>query len=172
MISPGNIGTVRIFHTVAVLELKRRGVLRRDDFESAKADAANREAKIEESYANMLSNDADAEATNFEGNAFWLSKQAAAYAIEQETQFVGLFDWDSMFLFRFGEFNPGEEGVGESAYGTWVEDRNPTFFRKALFGFLVAACEVNIEPPSSEEEEEEEGGGEGEGEGEEKGDSS
>ena len=84
-------------------------------------------------------------------NAIWLSRQAAAYAIRQETQFVGLFDWDSMFLFQFGELDLDQDFIGDSAHGTWVEDKSPTFFRKTLFGFLVAACEAKIEPQSGED---------------------
>lgn len=75
-------------------------------------------------------------ATTFRGNAVQLSKQAAAYAIRQKTQFVGLFDWDSMFLFQFGELDLGQRAIGDSAHGTWVEDESPTFFRKTLLGFL------------------------------------
>lgn len=33
--------------------------------------------------------------TTLEDNAIPVSQQAAAYAIRQETQFVGLFDWNS-----------------------------------------------------------------------------
>jgi len=138
------------FHTIAVLELKRRGVLRWDDFQCAESDAANRETKIQEAYARMDDDDNDdggyAVATTFRGNAVQLSKQAAAYAIRQKTQFVGLFDWDSMFLFQFGELDLGQRAIGDSAHGTWVEDESPTFFRKTLLGFLVAACEAKIGP--------------------------
>jgi hypothetical protein len=140
------------FDTIAVLELKRRGVLRWNDFQSARSDAANRETKIQEAYAKMEDYDNDtAAATTFTENAIWLSRQAAAYAIRQETQFIGLFDWDSMFLFQFGEIDLDESTIGDSAHGTWVEDKSPTFFRKALFGFLVAACETKIEPHSGED---------------------
>jgi hypothetical protein len=133
------------FDTIAVLALKRRGVLGWNGFECAKSDAANRETKVRDAYDNME----DARhtvATTFRENALWLSRQAAAYAIQQKTQFVGLFDWDSMFLFRFGELKLDEQIVGDSAYGTWVEDKAPTYFRKTLFGFLVAACEAKIKP--------------------------
>jgi hypothetical protein len=116
--------------TIAVLELKRRGVLWWDEFECAKSDARNR--------------DDDRVATTFEGNAVKLSQQAAAYAIRQRTQFIGLFDWDSMFLFQFCKLDLAKKDIGDWAYGTWVEDTVPTFFRKTLFGFLVAACEAKI----------------------------
>lgn len=79
------------------------------------------------------------------GNAITLLQQAAAYAIRQETQFIGLFDWDSMFLFQFYKLDLGKREIGDWAYGTWVEDKEPKVFRKTLFGFLVAACEAKIE---------------------------
>jgi hypothetical protein len=128
--------------TIAVLELKRRGVLWWDEFECAKSDARNRDDKMEEAYENM--DDDDRVATTFEGNAVKLSQQAAAYAIRQRTQFIGLFDWDSMFLFQFCKLDLAKKDIGDWAYGTWVEDTEPTFFRKTLFGFLVAACEAKI----------------------------
>lgn len=139
------------FHTIAVLELKRRGVLRWDDFQCAESDAANRDTKIQEAYDSLGDDNPEDVATTFEKNAIWLSRQAAAYAIRQETQFVGLFDWDSMFLFQFGELDLDQDFIGDSAHGTWVEDKSPTFFRKTLFGFLVAACEAKIEPQSGED---------------------
>jgi hypothetical protein len=126
---------------IAVLELKKRGVLRRDDFECAMVDG-NRQDKINEAYANMSG--ADPVATTLQSNAIPVSQQAAAYAIRQETRFVGLFDWQSMFLFYFGELDMDNQEIGDSAYGTWVEDGGTTFFRRSLFGFLDAACEVKI----------------------------
>ncbi|OCK98782.1 uncharacterized protein K441DRAFT_693517 [Cenococcum geophilum 1.58] len=128
--------------TIAVLELKRRGVLRWDDFECAESNATTRKDKIQEAYGKVGSNGA---ATTLKGNAITLSQQASAYAIRQETQFIGLFDWDSMFLFQFCGLDPDAEEIGDWAYGTWVEDKEPNVFRKTLFGFLVAACEAKIE---------------------------
>jgi len=129
--------------TIAVLELKRRGVLWWEEFECAKSDARNRGDKIREAYANMGAN--NHVATTLKGNAITLSKQAAAYAVRQETQFIGLFDWDSMFLFQFCNLDRDTEDIGDWAYGTWVKDTEPTFIRKTLFGFLVAACEAKIQ---------------------------
>ena len=65
-------------------------------------------------------------ATTLRGNTIDLSRQAAAYAIQQETEFVGLFDWDSMFLFQFDELDLDEEIIGDSAYGNGLttEDQN------------------------------------------------
>ena len=129
-------------NTIAVLELKRRGVLWWKDFECAKSDAKNRENKMKEAYDNT-DNDSGM-ATTLKANAIALSKQAAAYAKVQETQFIGLFDWDSMFLFRFCQLDLDSDDIGDWAYGTWVKDTEPTFFRMTLFGFLIAACEANI----------------------------
>jgi hypothetical protein len=56
-----------------------------------------------------------------------------------------------MFLFQFGELDLDQDFIGDSAHGTWVEDKSPTFFRKTLFKFLVAACEAKIEPQSGED---------------------
>lgn len=67
------------------------------------------------------------EYTILEGNAVAVSQQAAAYAIRQETRFVGLFDWNSMFLYYFGELNLDNDQIGDSAYGTWVEDGGTEF---------------------------------------------
>ena len=98
---------------------------------------------MDKAYANTA--DEDEVATNLKGNAIHLSSQAASYAIRQKTQFVGLFDWDFMFLFQFCRLNLAEEHIGDWAYGTWVEDEEPGFFRQTLFGFLVTACEAMIE---------------------------
>jgi len=128
--------------TIAVLELKRRGVLLWKEFACAQSDARNREDKMQEAYKNV--GDDIMATTLLTGNAMTLSKQAAAYAIRQKTQFVALFDWDSMFLFQFCKLDLAQKEPGDWAYGTWVEDTGPTFFRKTLFGFLVAACEAKI----------------------------
>ena len=87
---------------IAVLGLKRRGLLRRDDFECAMIDG-NWQDKINEAYANMSGT--DPVATTLENNAIPVSQRDAAYAIRQETRFVGLFDWYSTFLFYFGELD-------------------------------------------------------------------
>lgn len=128
--------------TIAVLELKRRGALSWEDFGCAESNAGNREDKMQEAYANTY--DGDDVATTFKNNAIPLSKQAAAYAIRQKTRFVGLFDWNYTFLFQFCQLDLAEKNIGDWAYGTWVQETEPTFFRRTLFGFLVAACEAKI----------------------------
>lgn len=132
----------RDLKTIAVLELKKRGALSWEDFERAESNAGNREDKMQEAYANT--DDGDDVATTFKENAIPLSKQAAAYAIRQKTQFVGLFDWNYMFLFQFCQLNLAEKNIGDCAYGTWVQETDSMLFRKTLFGFLAAACEAKI----------------------------
>ncbi|KAL1857437.1 hypothetical protein Daus18300_010410 [Diaporthe australafricana] len=81
-------------------------------------------------------------------NATCLTKQAAAYSTKWKTRYVGLFDWDSFFLWHFAgkDFRPtarktsttmGDDGHAAWAYGTFVSHRED--YRKALLGFVLEA---------------------------------
>lgn len=122
---------------IVVLEYKNRGnIIRSEFFEgmiedcspSNKADikkamdAAQKDTKLQSRMAN---------------NATCLTKQAMAYAIKWRTRYVGLFDWDHLFLWNFAGMNFEPVKPSEWAFGTWVEKRK--HFRSALLGFILAA---------------------------------
>lgn len=127
------------WHSLAILEMKRRGILRNDDFASAFARVEDVQEKVWEAYAKAGENKDPTHLTN---NAVMLSKQAAAYALRYRTQFIAIFDWDSLFLYRFRDLRAEEETVGDWAYGTWVREEEG--FRKALLGLLVRACQLKL----------------------------
>ena len=122
------------WHYIAVLELKNRGVLNKQHFLIARADPNNSQQKV-------------AAAQNRGGrswlvlNALAVSKQAAAYALDRHTRYVALFDWDSLFLYEFRQADSRTNGVGNVAWGTWVDSNAQGItFRKVLLGWLYAAC--------------------------------
>ena len=121
----------RTYDTIAVLEVKRRGVLLWDDFRAAQTDAAGRHTKMEEAYSNACEGGGRFVATALRNNAVYLSSQASAYALRQHTKFVALFDWDSLFLFQLNEM--GKKFVGDCAYGTRVEGKDPGIFSERVF---------------------------------------
>lgn len=124
---------------LVVIECKRRAYLRKREFNAARADEHDAEG-IKTMMAKRYENDNN-RGSYLDGNARYLSKQAAAYSLKWQTRFVVLFDWDSMFLYNFAGMNLGmdnsEPEAQDWAYGTWVKRR--VHYRKALLGFILAA---------------------------------
>lgn len=120
---------------IAVLELKNRGVLNWSDVSVALQDENTCEEAIEAAFE-------DPARTLFQNSMVPISKQAAHYAWSTGTHFVAVFDWDSLFMFRYKNVDFGTRSVGDWTYGTWVQEDGITTFRKALLGFLLEACEA------------------------------
>jgi len=120
---------------IAVLELKNRGVLQWSDIEGARRDEKTREDGLDEALSKRGR-------TLFLSNMVPISKQAAHYAWATGTHHVALFDWDSLFMFRYESVDFETKSIGDWAYGPWVKEDEATTFRKALLGFLLEACEA------------------------------
>ena len=117
---------------LAIMEMKNRGMMAKDDFYAGLVTQANCAAMIARAAGDTL---LDVDANN-------LSQQAAAYACRWDTPYVALFDWNSLFLYCFSNLRAREGTIGDWAYGTWVQEQQGTTFRKALLGFLVSACKA------------------------------
>ncbi|KAN0075113.1 hypothetical protein V8E54_007724 [Elaphomyces granulatus] len=113
---------------VAVLEFKNTKVIHRKYFENAMTSSRGAAKKVRDAQELQP-------ATYFEGNAFWLSKQAIKYYWPTECPDIAIFDWDVMM-------HHASEPV--LAKGTWFKEngKNPHqggTFRMVLYGFLVRA---------------------------------
>lgn len=122
---------------ICVMEFKRRGVIRPDQFETAFAAGAPANG-----------------GTLFNHEALKLIQQAATYAITFQTRHVALFDWSFMVLCYFGDMqynNPSTVGnrveiqvlpVGNPSTPNGLGFNNSArshLFRPALLGFLKSA---------------------------------
>lgn len=128
---------------VVVLEYKNRGYIKAPEFlqgcikDSTPANRSEIVRKIGQAVNGTTFK------TLMNDDAACLTKQAAAYATRYGTRYVGLFDWDSFFLWNFAgmKFNPGSrdlpDGHARWAYGTMVTNRED--YRKALLGFVMEA---------------------------------
>ncbi|KAI4632145.1 uncharacterized protein J4E87_001616 [Alternaria ethzedia] len=130
--------------TIAVLEYKRRGLIRYNDFELA---IVSNNASLNEiglrkekaSTGNLLKT-----------NGISYCKQVCLYAQISECKHVALFNWQHLLLFDFHQLNTGGDKAytaGEEAKITWVhEDHTRGFMeraliRKTLLGWLLKAFE-------------------------------
>ena len=119
----------------AILELKNTFVLERGEFDDARVEGKG--------LSNGLLKAIKApKKTLFRNNrnAFKVVQQISKYACEEECQFVGIFDWCSMVLFKFP--NVTRAYVGDYAEGSFydrVGERG--VFRRAIFGFLAEALD-------------------------------
>ncbi|KAI1313502.1 hypothetical protein F5Y03DRAFT_389802 [Xylaria venustula] len=130
--------------TFAVIEFKKRGTIRLNEFAAAcrliDNNQPNRQTQINQ-YIEEASSNRDR--TFFKGNSLKMMKQAANYAVKEGTCHVALFDWDCLVLITFGiNIRADQEtrtanGAGEWCHIAIVE--NPAKMRKALLGFLVEA---------------------------------
>lgn len=131
---------------IAVLEFKRRGVLRPDQFDNAMGTAA----PAPPNTTNTL----------FEHEALKVIKQASSYAVILRTRHVALCDWNYLILCYFPDMpynGPTDVGtrveiqripIGTPDFGNnlaFHNSDNSNRFRPALLGFLKHAYEVT--PP-------------------------
>lgn len=127
--------------TVAVIEFKNRGHVKGGR-------AGFLKARIQQE------SDADNGAmTLLRSNAKVLSQQATVYADTYRTEYVAIFDWDALFLWRFDRLPDkkidvdGPAFAGNSGQGLYCDDAKviPT----VLLGFLLRALEsAGVQPKS------------------------
>lgn len=128
---------------IAVLEYKNRGNLHEKEFKAglvADFSPAHRPAVLARIDAGTKTRYQSAMGES----AACLTKQAMAYATRWETRYVGLFDWDSLFLWNFAGVCFGPDKPCQWAYGTWVKDRKN--YRSALLGFVLEAYNSRMDP--------------------------
>ncbi|KAK5995187.1 hypothetical protein PT974_03584 [Cladobotryum mycophilum] len=113
----------------AIVDYKRPGVIRRDEF---------RKALKERDYLDKSHKEAP---ELFKKNSETLMKQAVNYADQYSTKYVALFDWDTLVLF-YMESQDGNTG-GECYFVTIIHNRK--HMRRALLGFLERAYRANIQ---------------------------
>ncbi|KAI0971112.1 hypothetical protein F4678DRAFT_479483 [Xylaria arbuscula] len=130
--------------TFAVIEFKKRGTIRPDEFVAARRDIdndnPNSQIHINQYIAAATKT---SERTFFKGNSMKLMKQAGNYAVKEGTRYVALFDWNYLVLIAF-RFNSKvtQQTREDNGPGEWCRIqsvRNPAKMRKALLGFLVTA---------------------------------
>lgn len=140
---------------MVVIEYKNRQHLKMQEFYQGRKEDRTEKNKVE--INNKIAAGKKRSPPSAMGdNAVYLTKQAAAYALRWETRYVGLFDWDNLFLWNFAGLNfqqpvPGRgrssQGRGQHAdwaYGTWVRDRED--YRGALLGFVMEALRDRMHP--------------------------
>jgi hypothetical protein len=125
------------YTVIAILLPKDRGVLAWSDCVYALQEQSNCTEAIEAACSTSAN-------TAFTGNMVPIAKQAVRYAWSTGTHYAAVFDWDSLFMFRYHELDPDEPSVGDWTQGTWVREEGETTFRKALLGFLLEACKARI----------------------------
>lgn len=137
-----------------MLEVKRRGVIRPDQFENAQLwnlkesedpDKTARQRDVEiakyvkEADEKFKNESGLGDPTLFKGNALKLVKQASAYSERYRIQYVGLSDYDYLVLLRFPRLAQQANGnytVGPYCHVSIFDVKN-TFVRHAMLGFLV-----------------------------------
>ncbi|KAI0532580.1 hypothetical protein GGR58DRAFT_507256 [Xylaria digitata] len=124
----------------AVLEYKKRGTIIEKEFRDAIRTIPLGNQSIRDHVATLMNQN---KGSFLQGNALKIMKQASAYAIEHETQYVALFDWDCLVLVRFVRFDPRNagNGIGEYCEVTMVRNNRTesSKIRAALLGFLLEA---------------------------------
>jgi len=108
--------------TIAVLEYKRRGMIRYADWTEAVLDQGTSEDKIKE----KINTAKDSNKTWLRFNGLSYSKQVSAYAVSKRCKHVALFDWDHALFFMFNELALGEKPrAGDRAeFILSTEDKN------------------------------------------------
>jgi hypothetical protein len=112
--------------TIMIIEFKRLGVIRREEFEAASCKESEVTAYIKE-----LRNQNKLTTIYHEHNAHCLTKQATAYARKWKCAYVAVCNYDDLVLLRFTK-------ELDIARMTVVERK---YIRKALLGFLIEACD-------------------------------
>ncbi|KAJ8111333.1 hypothetical protein OPT61_g6042 [Boeremia exigua] len=153
---------------IVVLELKRRELIRYEDF------AQSKDPKMIHGMMDYNSQDNDNEErihdaksmrgrSPWAGNALPFLKQVSKYANGGGgCQHIALFNWDHLLLFKFRKEDIGttkgslQATAGDSAELTWVSENNAVHnrdegkyirrekIRKALLGFMVEAFQAKF----------------------------
>ncbi|KAF2763305.1 hypothetical protein EJ05DRAFT_472222 [Pseudovirgaria hyperparasitica] len=115
---------------IAILELKKRGMLVYEHWSDAYATSKTMDKKLNE--------DKD---TFFVDNAEKMMKQISAYVLRHKTKYAALFDWETLFLGYFAEADFNRENIGDWVAGTYIGgDSSARPFRKVVLGWLLCAC--------------------------------
>lgn len=111
----------------AVLDYKRPGVIRREEFEAAVVQDVQSDPRLA-----LL----EPEDSLFTGNSRILLQQAVNYANQYQTQFVAFFDWETLLLLVL----PCQEGAlgGDWCYASIIRNDGGQI-RRGLLGFLERA---------------------------------
>lgn len=131
--------------TIAVLEYKNRGNIERRDFFEGMIQNFGPSNRMTILNAIDTAKERTRLQSHMGNNATCLTKQAMAYATKWETRYVGLFDWDQLFLWNFAGMDFAPANPSPWAFGTWVEQRSN--FRSALLGFILCAYENKARNP-------------------------
>ncbi|KAL6361331.1 hypothetical protein LRP88_04798 [Fusarium phalaenopsidis] len=110
----------------AVLDYKRPGVIRLDEF----ADACYRLDDFRRRIASLDNGGP----TAFYGNAEILLKQAVNYSFQYQTKYIAYFDWDTLLLIYLED----AEGTNGGIYCCVELLMDRSQFRRAFLGFLEA----------------------------------
>lgn len=161
---PTNRSTVRydlIFETVppegqnvetlAILEYKGAGLIRYEDYESAKLNADEAEAEVQRQ---LEAADQREVKTRLRGNGATFSQQGNKYAQNQGCSHVAIFNWNNLLLHEL-PLGRRIETRGMKSILKWVvEDERLKqgymevgYIRKVLLGWLMKAFEAHIDPP-------------------------
>ncbi|KAI0517545.1 hypothetical protein F5B22DRAFT_109548 [Xylaria bambusicola] len=130
----------------AIVEFKKRGVIRMEEFRGALLELNNDRARAQAQINDKIMSAMDERGMSFfRKNSLNLLKQAANYAVKHGTNYVAMFDWNYLILitFNFDTSPPVEDreinGAGDYCSIRVIEENSPGM-RKALFAFLCAAA--------------------------------
>ncbi|KAK4176557.1 hypothetical protein QBC36DRAFT_378422 [Triangularia setosa] len=127
------------YKAIAVVEFKKRGVIKQAEFQNTiRFQAPPTQPQLDATVAEALALPNKKE-TYFDGDAFVLIKQAAAYAIGHQTPYVGLFDWDFLVLVHFSQMPGTMDYVGDYCELQVIPYAQSSTMRGALLGFLAHA---------------------------------
>ncbi|KAK3983855.1 hypothetical protein QBC44DRAFT_353984 [Cladorrhinum sp. PSN332] len=140
----GDITYYRGTRAFAVVEFKKRGVIKPAEFTAAikTITAATTEATL----VSQANNRANPENTFFDGDSTILIKQASSYAINHRTRYVALFNWDALVLCHFSQLDPAKsqqtliiDGIGNYCDIEVIPFTQSHRMRVSLLGFLAEA---------------------------------
>ncbi|KAH7383818.1 hypothetical protein BKA66DRAFT_570018 [Pyrenochaeta sp. MPI-SDFR-AT-0127] len=112
--------------TLMIVEFKRRGLIRPNEFQDGSCDVLEYDNRLQE----MKENEEQFSLENTK-NALNITKQATAYCVQRKCNFAALCDYDNLVLLEM-------DNLPKTAKVTIVPRQ---FHRKALLGFLIMACE-------------------------------
>ncbi|KAK4170812.1 hypothetical protein QBC36DRAFT_250678 [Triangularia setosa] len=127
------------FKAFAVIEFKKRGVIKPNEFATAVRfpnHPTQPQADVTVQAALSLANNKE---TYFDGDAFVLIKQAASYAVAHRTPYIALFNWDFLVLVHFSQMPQTMDYVGDYCELQVIPYAQSASMRGALLGFLAHA---------------------------------
>jgi hypothetical protein len=119
---------------IMIVVFKRQGLIKRQQFWNAACSIDD----LEDTLKNM-EYDQTRYALEEKSNAWWFTKQAAAYAANWECRFVAFCDYKNLILLHFED----KKDKREEKFARISIVHQDAFF-KNLLGFLIQACEAKI----------------------------